>query len=297
MGWPEVAGARDVLPAGARAAALESVSTALDWARKTLAPSRTASLDAQVLLAHLLHRSRSWLFAHGDASLGSGEQAAFALLIQRRAGGEPVAYLRGWVEWYGMELEVTPSVLIPRPETELLLERSIDVARRCGARVLADIGTGSGAIAVQLARHVPGARVYAVELEVAAIEVASRNARRHGVYERIRFLCGGLLDPLQETPDVIVANLPYLSDEMMRNLDRDVRFEPERALHGGRAGTELYERLLGQMAQRGWWRALLEIDPLQAAPLQALVAGLRPGSRCTVWPDYAGRSRVLEIEP
>jgi release factor glutamine methyltransferase len=219
-----------------------------------------------------------------------GQLERFRALVDRRRAGEPIAYLRGFVEWYGMELEVTRDVLIPRPETELLLEHALVLARETGARRLVDLGTGSGAVAVALAKTRPDADVVALDVNAEALAVARRNAVRHGVGHRISFLLSHLISSLTTPPDLIVANLPYLSDEMMGELGPEVRSEPRLALHGGRTGLELYGTLLEQLDDRGWSPSLaLEIDPRQADLVRALWADRDPRIEL----DYAGRERIV----
>ncbi len=261
-------------------------------ARRQLHASHTASLDAQLLLGHVLDKPRSWILAHPDAGLDTDTYGSFAALVARRVEGVPVAYLRGWVEWFGLRLEVTPDVLVPRPETELLVEHAAEIAESRGARVLVDIGTGSGAIAIALARLLPAARVIATDVSSAALKVASRNVRRLSP-DRVALYETSLLQALPEKPDLIVANLPYLSDRMMRELDRDVRHEPPPALYGGPTGLELYERLIAQ-AERQETRpsAVFEIDPRQAERARQLWGnrGLR------LLDDYSGRPRIAILE-
>jgi release factor glutamine methyltransferase len=238
------------------------------------------------------------VLAHPDDSITQEQCDHYTVLIRRRALGEPVAYLRGFVEWYGLELEVTRDVLIPRPETELVVDRAIQIARHSGAATLADIGTGSGAIAIALARELPDSRAFAVDLSEPALGVARRNARRHDVAGRITFLHGHLIEPLPGAPDLLVANLPYLSDEMMASLGADVRHEPVAALHGGPSGLELYAGMLERLLERSWRTpVVLEIDPRQREGIAELIGRVFPGADVTISDDYAGLARVVSIIP
>lgn len=268
----------------------ESVGGALTDARRRLAPSDTAALDAQVLLAHVLGTSRAWILAHPDAAVSAEDARSFQGLTARRAQGVPVAYLRGWVEWFGMILEVGPDVLVPRPETELLVEAAVDMARRRGSERIADIGTGSGAIAIAVARALPGAQVMASDVSAAALRVAACNVERLAS-GRVTLHHGSLLAPLPQGADLIVANLPYLSDAMMADLDRDVRHEPPSALHAGATGLELYDDLVAE-ADGSLAAVLFEIDPRQAALARELWG--RRGLR--ILRDYAGRERIAILE-
>jgi release factor glutamine methyltransferase len=260
-----------------------------------LQPSQTAALDAQLLLAHVLSRPRVWVLSHPDAPMGERHRSAFGALIERRSSGEPVAYLRGWVEWHGLRFDVSPDVLIPRPETELLLERAAELASRDGWSSIADIGTGSGAVAVGLATMLPDARIQATDTSAAALAVARGNAERNDVAARVTFSQGDLIEPLREPPDLIVANLPYLSDEMMDSLDVDVRHEPATALHGGSDGLQLLRRLRDSIRIRGWHvPLLLEYDPRQSDSVRSL---FRHDGQVEIFRDYAGHDRMVWVQP
>lgn len=273
-----------------------TVGASLEWAKRALAPSHTASLDAALLLGHVLSRERSWLLAHNDEPLTSGAQSMYGQLIDRRATGVPVAYLRGYCEWFGLKLRVTPDVLVPRPETELLVEEAVHVARGRGSRSVVDVGTGSGAIAIQLARSSPDARITGIDPSASALEVARYNAASVGVRDRITWLEGSLLEPLSTEPDLLVANLPYLSESAMREIDRDVQHEPEVALYGGPDGLDLYRELFRQRRRRGWTGpAVVEIDPRQAADFTTMMEKAFGEPRLTVHQDYAGRDRIVVV--
>lgn len=273
-----------------------AVSAALDWGREALTSSPTPSLDAEVLLAHTLGRARVWVLAHGAELLDEQEQHTYAALIDRRARGEPIAYLRGHVEWFGMEMEITPDVLIPRAETELVVERAIELAGKERVRLVADIGTGSGAMAIAMARNLMAVRVFAVDSSRAALQVAARNVRKLGVADRVTLVNGSLLTPLEEKPDLIVANLPYVAASLMRSIDRGVRYEPRAALFGGTDGLELYANMFDQMAERGWApHVVCEIDPRQSAGMRALARRVFPDARVDVYADYAGWDRIAQV--
>jgi release factor glutamine methyltransferase len=276
---------------------VETVGAALDWSRSALHQSPSASLDAQLLLAHVLRQSRAWLLAHPEASLTPSDAEVFLELIQRRTKGEPVAYLRGHVSWFDLDLRVAPSVLIPRPETELLVEASIELIAKYRLTTVADLGTGSGAIAIALARTVRNLRILATDVSREALEIARRNAEEQGVAARITFMEGSLLVPIRDRPDLIVANLPYLSDDMMATLPLDVQFEPETALAAGPSGLELYEELFHQLKQRGWRIPfILEIDPRQGQTIEHMILASIEGT-ITINQDYTGHDRILIFEP
>jgi release factor glutamine methyltransferase len=209
----------------------------------------SARLDAEVLLAHVVGRQRGWLWSHPEQSLSTEQTRHFTDLLTRRRQREPLAYQLGEWEFYGRAFVVSADVLVPRPETELLVEAALAWLRRTAHTTIADIGTGSGAIAVTLAAELPALQVIATDLSPHALEVARSNAQRHGVEERITFLEGDLTAPLIEagcTPvDVLVANLPYIADEEFPGLMPEVRvYEPPTALLAGKDGLDLIRRLI-----------------------------------------------------
>jgi release factor glutamine methyltransferase len=253
-------------------------------------------LDAELLLAHVMGAARGWLWAHPEAPVPPSAEAHFHALLARRLRREPLPYLLGTWEFYAREFDVTPAVLIPRPETELLVEAVLAWARPRGARRLADIGTGSGAIAVTVAAELPDAEVIAVDLSDDALAVARGNAARHGVGARIDFRRGNLLAPITEPRDAIVANLPYISDEELRALMPEVRdHEPRLALAGGPDGLDLVRRLITDAPRvlvPGGLLAL-ELGHTQAPAVQALLA---PWGKAWVVMDYAGIARHVLAE-
>ena len=201
---------------------------------RSLALSALAAVDAQVLLAHVLGRNRAWLVAHADDALAPHDAAAFAALVERRRRGEPVAYLTGTREFFGLSLTVSPAVLIPRPETETLVEVALARLPLNGSPRVLDLGTGSGAIALAIARERPEARVYACDACAEAVRVAHANAQRLGLFN-LRFFVSDWYAGVPELPfDVIVANPPYVAPDDP-HLDA-LRFEPMQALTDGRDG-------------------------------------------------------------
>jgi release factor glutamine methyltransferase len=219
-------------------------------------------------------------------------------LIRRRGTGEPVAYLTARKEWFGIELEVRGGVLIPRPETELVVEAAIELARETNSRLIADIGTGAGAIAIALAYELPWARIVAVDCDSAAVELAQRNVLRQELSNRVTVRQGDLLVPLLSRPDLIVANLPYLSDDQVANLPVEVRFEPLAALSGGRTGLGVYERLLRQIRERSWRLPIVcEIDGDQGKELMELATDLLPGYSVDIRMDYSDFDRIAILTP
>ncbi len=280
---------------------LRTIAAALAWARQTLARIPVAEpLDGPLLLAHVLGCDRAVLLAHPEYPLTPEQETAFRALVARRAEGIPVAYLTGRRAFFDLELLVTPDVLIPRPETEHLVELALTWARGRGGRLrLIDVGTGSGAIALALARHLPEAQVWAVDLSFAALQVARINAARHGLGKRVHFLQADLLTAWGgPTPpfDLIAANLPYIPTVTLADLPV-ARHEPLLALDGGLDGLTLIRRLMAQAPRVLTTNGLLlmEIEATQGEQVTALAAQAFPGAMIQVHQDYAGLLRVLSV--
>jgi release factor glutamine methyltransferase len=259
--------------------------------------SETPTLDSQLILADLLGRPRAWVLAHPEFDLGPVEQRAFADKLARLADGEPLAYVLGWWEFYGRRFRVTSAVLIPRPETELLVERALDIIRieRRRLRVV-EVGTGSGCVAVSLAAEVPGLHVTALDVSGEALAVCSQNARLHTVDSRVHLICGDMLAPLAGPLDLVVGNLPYIASGELASLAVSRR-EPKLALDGGPDGLGPIRRLLGQarelVADGG--TILLEIGAEQGSGALELGRAAFASGEVRVGSDLAGRDRLLEI--
>jgi release factor glutamine methyltransferase len=289
------------------------------------------TLAAELLLMYVLQRDRAWIYSHPEESLDPAAAEKFLALIARRAAGEPVQYLTGKQEFWGLEFEVTPAVLIPRPETEHVMEvalarlgeRGIKIHMDTGApreklRV-ADVGTGSGCLAVALAWELPHAEVFATDISASALEIARRNAARHGVTDRIHFLQCDLLTGLEKTDpssvgarhavpasaqngplyDLIVSNPPYIARNEAAQLQREVRdHEPHAALFGGPTGVEIYQRLIDQA--RGLLRhrgiLVLELGYDSAAHVRAIFDAQPAWTNVAITMDLAGIPRVLAAE-
>jgi len=256
-------------------------------------------LEAEVLLRHTLNLDRVHLYARLQEDLFTGDQAAFHSLLARRLAREPTAYIVGQREFYGLDLETTPAALIPRPETELLVGEAMARADHRKRLLIADVGTGNGAIAVALAVHLPQAALVAIDLSREALALAVRNARRHGVERRISFLQADLLAPLAQAAAIIVANLPYVRSVDWKALPPEIReHEPQAALDGGPDGLREIERLLERAPSclRPGGSLLVELGPLQAAP--ALVQARRcfPDAAARIVPDAAGQDRLLVVD-
>ena len=262
-----------------------------------LAPD-VAALDAEVLARHVLGWDRAAYVCNRRDAAPRGFGTAYEAALDRRAGREPVASILGRREFWGLELEVGPGVLTPRPETELLVEETLRLAAEtpCAARLLADVGTGSGCVAIALATELPAARIIATDVSAAALAVARRNAAGHGVDRRIAWVRTSCLDGVCAAPDVIVANPPYVPDGDIAGLPPEVRdFEPRLALAGGPDGLEVVRRLLdaaaGRLAPGG--HLVLELGSGQAPAARDAVAGRPQLALVRVRRDLQGIARTL----
>jgi len=265
--------------------------------------SDTTELDVQLLLAYELGYSRTSLLAHLDAPLTQRQIASIHAAFARLEAGEPLPYILGHWEFYGLDLDITPDVLIPRPETELLVEKAIKWLKNSPERrTVADVGTGSGAIAIAIAMHVPGVRILATDVSYNALKVAKRNAEKFHVHHRIDFLQCNLLpqhiDPLPTDChfDLICANLPYIPTKTLHELPI-YGHEPTLALDGGADGLDLYRHLL-QLAPD--WLApnglmLLELETSQGMKALSLAYDMFSEASIKLQQDLTGRDRLLEI--
>jgi release factor glutamine methyltransferase len=236
-----------------------------------------ARLDAETLLLSTLGRSKAWLTAHSDEWISRTEADGYRELIRRRVAGEPVQYILRRAEFYGLAFEVNPDVLIPRPETEHLVEKAIELAGRFIRPRIADVGTGAGAIAIALAHKMPDSIVTAIDISRDALDIAKQNAARNQVAHRIRFLEGDLLSPVAGSQfEIIVSNPPYVPEADRASLAVEVRdYEPEQALFAGPDGLATYRRLIPQA-----------IDAL--APGGFVVLEIGYGQRTSVMPLLRG---------
>ena len=274
-----------------------TVGRLLGWTTDWLATrgSESPRLDAEVLLAHVRGCPRIALYTAFDEPVADAHRARFRELVKRRGAGEPVAYLVGMREFFSLPMAVSPAVLVPRPETEGLVVRVIDLCRTLPEARIADVGTGSGAIAVALARHLPRATITATDTSAAALDVARANVARHGVGERVALLERDLLADVPGTFDVIVSNPPYVRDDEFAALPADVRLhEPRTALVAGPTGVEVIARLAAQavdyLVEGGW--LVVEVGPAEAAnDALAAIPGLVVGPTIA---DLAGRPRIVQ---
>jgi release factor glutamine methyltransferase len=291
---------------------MPDVRTALKEGLAQLREARVPSftLAAELLLLHVLGRDRTWLYAHPEEQVSSVDTERYFALIARRANGEPTQHLTGKQEFWGLEFEVTPDVLIPRPETEHVIEVALDRLAirelRAGRKQtltgeglqIADIGTGSGCIAIALAKELPGVTIYATDISSTALAVAQRNAKRHNLSEMVRFLEGNLLDGIPPLLDLIVSNPPYVGRREAETLMREVRdHEPEIALYGGEEGYELYADLIAHAAThlKPTGILVLELGHNSLAAVQPLLDA-PSWTNVGVTNDLAGIPRVIAAE-
>lgn len=255
----------------------------------------TPRLEAEVLLAHVLQDSRTALLTHPERLLTARQLSNYQNLIRHRVSDYPLPYLTGRAEFYGLEFEVTPEVLIPRPETETLVDLAL--ARR--PETIVDVGTGSGCIAVSLAVHLPKVLVFAIEISPAALAVAQRNAERHAVADRVQLMVGDVLAPRPGPVDLIVSNPPYVPTGACSSLPNSVRnHEPRLALDGGPDGMEIIRQLLAQAPAvlRPGGGMLIEIGADQGELASHLARTFFPQAAVLLHPDLSRRDRVLEIQ-
>jgi release factor glutamine methyltransferase len=271
-------------------------------------PSYT--LAAELLLLHILGRDRAWLYAHPEEIVPGLDAHRFISMILRRAEGEPTQYLTGKQEFWGLEFEVTPDVLIPRPETEHVIEVALDRLAvreiRAGRKRtltgdglnIIDVGTGSGCIAIALAKELPGARIVATDISEAALAVARRNAARYAFANNITFLQHNLLSGMAEKYELVVSNPPYVGRKEKETLMREVRdHEPELALYGGEEGYELYAELIAQASRSvvPGGLLILELGHNSLPAVQPLL-DLPTWTNVAVTKDLAGIDRVIAAE-
>ena len=279
--------------------AARTVGGTIKWAVRRLRPlTDTPRLEAELLLTHLLQRARSYLLAHPEAILTPEQAATYVAHVARRAGGEPLPYITGRVEFYGLDFTVTPAVLIPRPETELLVEEALLWLQEHPRAIAADIGAGSGCIAVTLAARAPLLRLVATDCSPAALTVARANAARHGVAGRIAFLEGDLLAPLPAPVELLVSNPPYVAENEWDALPPSVRREPRAALLAGPEGLDALRRLLDQAPAllRPGGLLLVEIGERQGAAARALAQAAFPRADVRILTDLAGKERLLRVQ-
>jgi len=281
---------------------------ALQSATQTLSEAgiADASVEAELLLGHILGMSKTQLYTELERNLTSAETEHLCHLVRRRLDHEPAAYILGHCEFYGIDFYIDYHTFIPRPETELLVEKAVELAQRISHRgkqiTIADIGTGCGAIAVSLALALPQTKIYATDISASALLVAEMNCQRHGVNSQVELLQGNLLEPLPQPVDMIVANLPYIKDCEFKDLSPEIiNFEPTIALAGGKDGLDKIQQMLEQIpwnpsTHRGGCSTcfLLEIGQGQGEMVTSLISSYFPQASIELISDLGGIPRVVK---
>jgi len=261
-----------------------------------------ASVEAELLLGHVLGMSKTQLYTETQRGLASAEIKQLWRLVRRRLDHEPTAYILGHCEFFGTDFYVDCHTLIPRPETELLVEKAVEFAQHIfhpGKQItIADIGTGCGAIVVSLALALPQAKIYATDISASALRVAEINCQRHAVNSQVELLQGNLLEPLPQPVDMVIANLPYIKNYEFKDLSPEIRnFEPKIALAGGKNGLDKIQQMLEQMPRKLNYRAclLLEIGQGQGEMVTSLINSYFPQANIELIPDLGGIERVVKV--
>jgi len=271
---------------------------ALNRARGILTANsiENASLESELLSRHTLKISRVQLYQELSRELSLEQEQTFWNLIRRRLNGEPTAYIIGHREFHGLDFYVDTRVLIPRPESELLVEKALQLAQSHYISTIADIGTGCGTIAISLALNLPEAKIYATDISASALDVALFNCQKHGVVDKVCLLHGDMLDPLPEPVDLIIANLPYVK-ELEVSRTGLANFEPKLALNGGSDGLEKIRQLCQQVDSklRPQGCLLLEIGQGQGKAVTTMLRSLFPSVATEVILDLSGIERVVSL--
>ena len=275
-----------------------TIKQALDHARDILVSNNIEDpqLESELLLRHTLRISRAQLYLELDNELNPEADATFRQIVKRRLDHEPTAYITKHREFYGLDFYVNSNVLIPRPESELLVEKALELTQKQAISTIAEVGTGCGAIAISLALNLPHTEIYAIDISATAIKVALINCRKHGMAKRIHLLEGDMLDPLPKPVDLIVANLPYIRESELPRVNT-LNFEPALALNGGPDGLAKIRRLLTQigdkLSPKGY--LLLEIGQGQSQAVTIYLRNLFPPAKIEVTPDLSGINRVVSL--
>jgi len=280
------------------------LSKTLQSATQTLLRARIddAFVETELLLGHALRMTKTQLYTEPERVLTSAETKHLWRLVQRRLDHEPTAYILGHCEFYGIDFCIDHNTFIPRPETELLVEKAVELAHRISHRVkritIADVGTGCGAIAISLALALPQAKIYATDISASALQVAEMNCLRHGVSGQVELLQGNLLEPMLQSVDMIVANLPYIKDCEFKDLSPEIiNYEPMLALAGGEDGLDRIQQMIEQMPGKlnygGFF--LLEIGQGQGEMVTSLIKSYSQQASIEIISDLGGIGRVVKV--
>ncbi len=271
---------------------------ALENAREVLRDKKIedASLEGEILLRYVLGINRAQLFSQLEFTLDSEQEKALEKALERRLSGEPTAYITGHREFYGLDFIVDCRVLIPRPESELLVEKAIELAGKRKITTIADIGTGSGAIAVSLAVNLPGVIIYAVDISAPALDVAAKNCQKYKITDKVLLLQGDLLEPLMEPVDMIIANLPYVKTSDLKE-QMTLGFEPSLALNGGEDGLDVIRTICNHAGEKLKPKGclLMEIGQGQAECVTVLLNKMFPRALVKLNYDLSGIERIVSL--
>ena len=258
--------------------------------------SPDSRLEAEILLRHVLKIGRATMFSNLENILDSKQENDIAELVQRRLANEPLSYITGTREFYSLDFQITSAVLIPRQETETLVDEVIKIAKENPLKIV-DVGTGSGAIAIALAVNLPLAKIIATDISVDALHVAESNTKMNEVFSRINLKQGNLLDVLDEKVDVIVSNPPYIPSNQIEHLQPEVKKEPHIALDGGSDGLEYIRKLIGNCSEKlnNNGHIFIEIDPSQSEEVLKIADTHFPDARTAIIKDLSQNNRVLSI--
>lgn len=279
-----------------------TIKEALALGRKSLIASPSPYLDTRLILEHVMAADYSYLITHDEESMSPDQENNYLQLLDRAGAGEPIPYLTGRGQFFGLDLKVSPAVLIPRPETEHLVELALEWLRvNCNlsaAPHIVDVGTGSGCIALAFACQLPEAKIEATDVSEAALEIATENARTLGFDNRIEFHLGSFLEPIFGEPNLIAANLPYIADHEWSTVGSGVKsYEPDIALRGGQDGLDSIRQLLIHAGERlaSGGAIFLEIGWRQGNAANSLAQSIFPNAKVKVMKDYAGHDRIICI--
>jgi len=276
----------------------QNISANLNFAKSRLAPhSQSAALDSQVLLGHALERGRAWILAHPEYLLNQKQQNDFERSIIAIEASIALPYVLGHWEFYGLDFEISPDVLIPRPETELLVDHALAFLNtKSGPQKCVDVGTGSGCIPVAITKHSSKANFLALDISEAALSIARKNVEAHGLKQKISCIHSNLLDQVTGPFDLICANLPYIPSEALLELEVSKK-EPLVALDGGKDGLKYIKPFLQQSSKLINPAALIlaEIDPVLAILVEKLALSLFPACKVEIVADLSGKARLLKI--
>ena len=258
--------------------------------------SPDSRLEAEILLRHVLKIDRATMFSNLENILDSKQENDIAELVQRRLANEPLSYITGTREFYSLDFQITSAVLIPRQETETLVDEVIKIAKENPLKIV-DVGTGSGAIAIALAVNLPLAKIIATDISVDALHVAESNTKMNDVFSRINLKQGNLLDVLDEKVDVIVSNPPYIPSNQIEHLQPEVKKEPHIALDGGSDGLEYIRKLIGNCSEKlnNNGHIFIEVDPSQSEEVLKIADTHFPDARTAIIKDLSQNNRVLSI--